>query len=79
MYKRQARQVEGLVPHLQNAGNVAQLLARHPEHRAAVRRVQLLYGAPLSPLHISDPTRQAEMSYASPFFKNINHHPLLSL
>jgi hypothetical protein len=41
-----ARQVAGLVPHLQNGGSVAQLLARHPEHRAAVRRVQSLDGAP---------------------------------
>jgi hypothetical protein len=41
-----ARQVACLACDLQGGGSVAALLARHPEHRAAVRRVQSLDGAP---------------------------------
>ncbi|AGI66691.1 hypothetical protein OAN307_c09760 [Octadecabacter antarcticus 307] len=41
-----ARQVACLAQDLQGGGSVAALLARHPEHRAAVRRVQSLDRAP---------------------------------
>ncbi len=41
-----ARQVASLARDLQIGGSVAALLARHPEHRSAVRRVQSLDGAP---------------------------------
>ncbi|SMX33842.1 hypothetical protein [Octadecabacter ascidiaceicola] len=41
-----SRQVACMAKELPDTGTVAQFLARHPEHRAAMRRVQSLDGAP---------------------------------